>query len=272
MLGGAIFAPQFGSVKTGLSHNALRVALLGAILAALALSGCTGTRTATRTPDHGHGGYTSAEAQARSRQRTTERTRTRPGYDDPEALLRNASRNRRRRGQQTDIADARPTPVPRNEPRAEPRSEATNRTVPNEPTREQAANLRPSAKAQRVIDTAKEYLGTRYQWGGMSRTGVDCSGLMVLAFKSIDLAIPRVSGDQYRFGRDMPRNKVRPGDMLFFRSGSANTIGHSGLVVEVLPNGEVKFIHAISNGVTISSLNDPHWNSHYICACRVIPD
>jgi cell wall-associated NlpC family hydrolase len=247
-------------------------------LAALVLSGCNpAQRLAHTPPDHGHGGYTSAEAAARSRQRTTERTRTRPGYDDPEALLRTASRQRtpqrtrpsRRTAQPTLATTTRPTPTPT--PQQVPRSEATNRPVHPEPA-PSPAHLRPTAKAQRVVDAAKEYLGTRYQWGGMSRTGVDCSGLMVLAFKAADISLPRVSGDQYRYGRDLPRAKVRPGDLLFFRSGAAATIGHSGLVVEVLPSGEVKFIHAISSGVVISSLNDPHWNAHYLCACRVLPD
>jgi cell wall-associated NlpC family hydrolase len=251
-------ALQFGimkSARTGydwFTHLAMALGLL------LLMQGCKPGQVVNRTD-------------GRTRPEAYERTHRRPGYEDPAEILaqespRNSSTRTRRNRTSTSIPErSEPTQT---QPRTttERRSEATNQPEPRRT--EQGV----STQAAKAIAEAKTYLGTRYQWGGMSRTGVDCSGLMVLAFRAAGVTLPRVSGDQYRAGRDLSRGQIRPGDLVFFRSGPNRTIGHSGLVVEVLPSGEIKFIQAISSGVVISSLNETHWASHYLCACRILPD
>jgi cell wall-associated NlpC family hydrolase len=222
------------------------------------LVGCQPQHRAQNSPERD--GYTAQERQARSRQRTYERQRKRPGYEDPNEVLAE-----RGLAQREDPAQVRRSEA-NLEPERTPRTEDANRGQANAATE---GAVRASAQAEKVIREARSYLGTRYQWGGMSRSGVDCSGLMVLAFKEAGVTLPRVSDQQFAFGREVPRTKLKPGDLVFFRAGTAQRIGHSGLVVEVTAT-EIKFIHSISSGVTVSSLNDPHWKAHYISACRVL--
>lgn len=124
-----------------------------------------------------------------------------------------------------------------------------------------------SATTERIIQEAETYLGTPYAWGGMSRKGVDCSGLMVLAFQSANQKIARVSGDQAKGGRAVARSDLKRGDLLFFSSRQAGVIGHTALAVEV-KNGSVKFIHAANSGVRYDYLESAHWSKLYICARR----
>lgn len=124
------------------------------------------------------------------------------------------------------------------------------------------------ANIQKVIKEAESYLGTGYAWGGMSRSGVDCSGLMVLAFQSVGIALPRVSPDQYKFGQHVGRDKILPGDMLFFWNYKPGVIGHTALCVELV-DGIPKFVHASSSGVRHDLLDNAYWSPRFIAACRV---
>jgi cell wall-associated NlpC family hydrolase len=124
-----------------------------------------------------------------------------------------------------------------------------------------------SATIERIIQEAESYLGTPYAWGGMSRKGVDCSGLIVLAFQSANQKIARVSGDQAKGGKAVARSELRRGDLLFFSSKQAGVIGHTALVVAV-KDGSVKFIHAANSGVRYDYLESAHWSKLYICARR----
>jgi cell wall-associated NlpC family hydrolase len=124
-----------------------------------------------------------------------------------------------------------------------------------------------SSVTERIIQEAESYLGTPYAWGGMSRKGVDCSGLIVLAFQSANQKIARVSGDQAKGGKPVARSDLKRGDLLFFSSRQAGVIGHTALVVEV-KNGSVKFIHAANSGVRYDYLESAHWSKLYICARR----
>lgn len=124
------------------------------------------------------------------------------------------------------------------------------------------------ANIRAVIKEATSYVGTSYAWGGMSRRGVDCSGLMVLAFRKVGMEIPRVSPDQYKFGKNVPQKNIQPGDMLFFWNYKPGVIGHTALCVEVV-DGVPKFVHAASSGVRYDYLTNAYWSKHYISACRV---
>ena len=127
-----------------------------------------------------------------------------------------------------------------------------------------------SKEIETVIRAAETFLGVPYRWGGMSRAGVDCSGLMVLAFQAVGLTIPRVSGDQYAKGKPIKKADIRPGDLLFFSSGRPGVIGHTALVVAV-KGGSIKFIHATSGyGVRHDYLESEHWSKLYIAASRYL--
>jgi cell wall-associated NlpC family hydrolase len=70
-----------------------------------------------------------------------------------------------------------------------------------------------------VIASAKKYLGVPYVWGGTSPSGLDCSGLVQLAFKDLGIDLPRVSRDQAKAGDPVASlADAQPGDLVAFGS------------------------------------------------------
>ncbi|MFT7064646.1 MAG: cell wall-associated NlpC family hydrolase [Sediminicola sp.] len=125
--------------------------------------------------------------------------------------------------------------------------------------------------ADRIINTALEYSGVRYKYGGTSKSGLDCSGLMLVSFGEHDFNLPRSSSQMAEEGRKVKLNDVEKGDLLFFCTGKRNRkINHVGLVVTT-EGDEIKFIHSsTSRGVIVSSLREGYWNSAFVKANRVL--
>lgn len=73
-----------------------------------------------------------------------------------------------------------------------------------------------NASATEVVKTAEKYLGTPYHFGGNSpKTNFDCSGLTQWSFKESGMNIPRLAKDQQNVGKEVPKNQVRAGDLIF---------------------------------------------------------
>lgn len=99
-----------------------------------------------------------------------------------------------------------------------------------------------------VTETAKGYLSTQYRWGGKSSEGIDCSGLAFMSYMLNGVLIYRDASIQPGFPiREIPRETMRKGDLIFFP-------GHVAICL-----GEGKFIHSTgyekSFGCVINSLN-----------------
>jgi len=127
------------------------------------------------------------------------------------------------------------------------------------------------ATAQSVINNAKKYKGTRYKYGGSSKSGMDCSGLIYTAFKENNIVIPRISSAMAKTGDWIDLKKVRLGDLLFFATKKNNrSVNHVGLVTAV--NGKaVEFIHATtSRGVITSKLKEKYWYFAFVQARRIL--
>lgn len=98
-----------------------------------------------------------------------------------------------------------------------------------------------------VLDTAKEYLGVQYRWGGKTAYGIDCSGLVFMAYMMNGFLVSRSSrmAEGRGFTKVAPED-LQPGDMLHFSSP-----GHIALYL-----GDGYFIHSTGIcGVCISSLH-----------------
>lgn len=118
---------------------------------------------------------------------------------------------------------------------------------------------------ERLLRTASSQLGRRYRSGGCNpSTGFDCSGFTTWVFDKYGIHLPRRSRDQFRAGTAVAKNKLRKGDLVFFKSRRG--ISHVGIYLE---NG--KFIHSASSGktVTISHLEGAYWRKHYAGGRRV---
>lgn len=146
----------------------------------------------------------------------------------------------------------------------ENRTESVSRSKNNE--------IEPaSKKVYNIISTAKSFEGTRYKYGGTTKRGMDCSGLIYTAFLEENIAIPRTSRAMSLEGKRLYVKEVTPGDLLFFETNkNKKVINHVGLVVEV-ERDDIYFIHSsTSRGVIISSLSEAYWNGTFVMARRVL--
>jgi len=128
-------------------------------------------------------------------------------------------------------------------------------------------------KVDKVISTARTYIGTPYKYGGTTRSGMDCSGLLLNSFKSVKLDLPRSSEAQSRVGKEIKKmNDLEPGDLVFFATGrKKREITHVGLVTDVKSKDNIKFIHSSSSlGVVETNLYAEYYQKRYRGARRVI--
>ena len=127
-------------------------------------------------------------------------------------------------------------------------------------------------KVDKVVTTARSYIGTPYKYGGTTRSGMDCSGLLMNSFKAIKVDLPRSSADQSKVGVQVKLNELQPGDLVFFATGNKRRkVTHVGLVTEKKGKDNVKFIHASSSlGVVETNIFAEYYQKRFRGARRVI--
>jgi murein DD-endopeptidase / murein LD-carboxypeptidase len=130
------------------------------------------------------------------------------------------------------------------------------------PVRQSASNL------QNLFSGIKQYLGTRYRFGGESPSGFDCSGFVRFMFsKELDVQLPRSSQEMSAVGIRVERNELKPGDLVFFKNGK-NHINHVGIFI-----GNDTFVHSsLSKGITRDTLNESYYNNRFAAAVRILDD
>lgn len=119
-----------------------------------------------------------------------------------------------------------------------------------------------------IVEESLTWLGTPYRYGGAEKgVGTDCSGLVLRVYEAeSDIKLPRNSAKQGEFCKEIKRDKVQPGDLVFFAIGQDPTrISHVGIMLDA-----DSFIHASSKkGVTINRVSSPYYTQHFIMYGKV---
>lgn len=128
-----------------------------------------------------------------------------------------------------------------------------------------------SSVALSLIKEAKTYEGVKYKYGGTTRKGMDCSGLLHTVFQTEGIALPRTTSAIAQQGEWIDIKNVQPGDLVFFATGkNSRNINHVGLVTGIR-QGYIEFIHSsTSQGVITSSLAERYWYFAYVQARRLL--
>jgi cell wall-associated NlpC family hydrolase len=123
---------------------------------------------------------------------------------------------------------------------------------------------RPSGSESELRTVAESYLKVPYRYGGSTRKGMDCSGFVQQVFdEAYKMRLPRSSAAMARYGKDVDKDELQPGDLVFFKTLRINHVG--------IYMGEGYFIHSQSGlGVTYTRLDAPYFSSHYAEAKRVL--
>lgn len=137
-----------------------------------------------------------------------------------------------------------------------------NETTKKEET--MTATVPTSEKGATVVQTAQNYIGSKYVYGGSGPSSFDCSGFTSYIFKQYGVSLNRTAAGQYSNGVAVSRDQLQPGDLVMFGKSGIN---HVGIYI-----GGGQMVHAAnaSRGVTTDTINSGYYNNNYVGARRVM--
>ena len=122
------------------------------------------------------------------------------------------------------------------------------------------------SETRALLAEAPKWLGTGYRYGGDTRSGVDCSGLVLNLYRSaLAIKLPRSSSQQREYCTRISKKDLMEGDLVFFTTGSSSKVNHVGMYV-----GNGRMIHSsTSRGVIVSALDEAYYTRTFHSAGRV---
>lgn len=120
----------------------------------------------------------------------------------------------------------------------------------------------------KIVETAKKYIGVRYNFGGMSAKGFDCSGFVNRVYRENGISLPRTSKAQFSNGNKINLKDAKPGDIVYFVRYPRRRATHVGIYL-----GDSQFIHAPSRGkrVSISNIGQRYWRHRLVGVVSYLP-
>ena len=118
---------------------------------------------------------------------------------------------------------------------------------------------------KKLIEYVHQWWAVPYRIGGNSKEGIDCSAFVQgLTNEAFGISLPRTSREQADFCKEISKQDLKEGDLVFF--GSGRSISHVGMYIS-----NNKFVHAsTSMGVVISDLDEAYWSRRFVKAGRLL--
>ncbi|WP_211062360.1 C40 family peptidase [Heyndrickxia faecalis] len=108
-----------------------------------------------------------------------------------------------------------------------------------------------------VAQIAQKYIGAPYRFGGTTPSGFDCSGFVFYVYNQAGKSIGRQTAAGY-YGSSYQVSSPQPGDLIFFQDTYKSGISDVGIYL-----GNNQFISDSDKSVSIKSLSNPYWKSHF---------
>lgn len=121
-----------------------------------------------------------------------------------------------------------------------------------------------SVQSIQLFQLIDEWYGTRYQYGGSTKKGIDCSAFTQVIYNHIfGISLPRTAREQFQICKPISRTQLQQGDLVFFNTRGG--VSHVGMYLQ-----NNKFVHASSSGgVMISDLFEEYWMRKFIGVRRL---
>ncbi len=111
----------------------------------------------------------------------------------------------------------------------------------------------------------QQWQGVKYKYGGSTKTGIDCSAFVQNTYiNKLKISLPRTTALQVKIGKQISKNNLKIGDLIFFKTGK-NT-RHVGIYLQ-----DGKFMHSSSSrGVHVSHINNTYYKKHFWKIKRIL--
>jgi len=133
------------------------------------------------------------------------------------------------------------------------------------PLKEKLGLSNKEIRDSKLFKFINDWYGVPYKYGGCTKTGVYCSCFTNNLFEAVyGRKTPRTAGDIYKECEKVNMEKIKQGDLLFFKT-NGNSISHVGVYLK-----NNKFVHAsTSKGVMINDLEEAYYKKYFYSAGRL---